>query len=72
MNKADKYREIYKPGTVIRLTAPINDKYTPKPVGARFKVDFVDDECQLHGSWLYPECGSMAVIIEEDSFVVEE
>lgn len=60
----------YPAGTIIELTEPINDLYTPKPVGSRFEVDFIDDILQLHGSWLPPEKGNMAVSIEEDSFII--
>ncbi len=71
MIKIDKravYSARYPYGTVIELTEPINDPYTPKPAGAKFKVDYVDDALQLQGSWLSPERGSMAVDVEHDSF----
>ena len=44
--------------------------YSPKPVGSRFKVDYIDDALQLHGVWLPPQSGSMAIIIEQDKFKV--
>lgn len=31
-----------KRGTIIELTAPIEDPYSPKPVGARLQVSGVD------------------------------
>lgn len=70
INKQEMYSMRYPSGTIIELTAPIEDKYTPKPVGARFKVDLVDSALQLHGHWLPPQSGSMAVNIEVDSFIV--
>ncbi|MCM1237107.1 MAG: DUF4314 domain-containing protein [Ruminococcus flavefaciens] len=60
----------YPRGTVVELTEPINDKYSPKPAGARFKVSFVDGNLQLHGHWLPPEKGSMALIIGVDKFEI--
>lgn len=69
--KIDKkvvYEARYPAGTVIELTADIDDPYTPKKVGDRFRVSGIDDALQLHGSWL--NGGSMAVDIEHDSFRV--
>lgn len=68
INKKAVYEARYPKGTVIELTEPINDPYSSKPAGARFEVDCVDDMLQLHGRWLPPESGSMAVIIEKDKF----
>ena len=68
IDKQAVYSARYPKGTVIELTAPIKDPYTPKPVGARFKVDYVDSALQLQGHWLPPERGSIAVVIEKDSF----
>ena len=70
INKKPIYEARYPKGTIIELTAPIEDPFTPKPIGARFKVDFIDDQYQLHGSWLPPEEGSIAVNIEKDHFKV--
>ncbi len=74
INKKQVYEMRYPAGTVVELTKPINDPHTPKPVGARFLVELIDDMLQLHGHWLAPESGSMAISIEADSFkiVVEE
>ena len=74
IDKKKVYEMQYPAGTIVELTAPINDRYTPKPAGARFKVDGIDDALQLHGHWLPPESGSMAIIVEEDHFerVAEE
>lgn len=70
IDKKAVYSMRYPKGTVIELTAPIEDKFSPKPAGARFVVDYIDDRLQLHGSWLEPQSGSIAVIIEEDSFKI--
>ena len=35
-----------------------------------FKVEYVDDALQLHGVWLPPASGSIAIIIEQDKFKV--
>lgn len=63
-------KESYPEGTIIELTSPIDDPYSPKPTGARFRISFVDDMGQLQGSWLPPEKGSLAVIPGEDHFKV--
>lgn len=71
IDKKAVYSARYPHGTIIELTAPIEDPYgASKPVGARFEVDFVDDAYQLQGRWLPPASGSIAVIIEEDSFKI--
>lgn len=70
IDKQAYYSMRYPSGTIIELTAPIEDKYSPKPIGARFKVDSVDSMLQLHGHWLPPERGCLAVEIEMDSFKV--
>jgi hypothetical protein len=70
LTKKELYMSKYPKGTIIELTAPIDDPYTPKPAGARFKVDFIDDMLQLHGTWLSPAKGSMAIEIGHDSFKV--
>lgn len=58
-------------GRTVRLTAPIEDPYgASKPTGARFKVEMIDDALQMHGHWLPPETGSIAIDIEHDSFEV--
>lgn len=43
INKKEVYSARYPKGTIVELTEPIDDKYSPKPVGSRFKVDYVDD-----------------------------
>lgn len=63
-----QYRAMYPAGTVLELTAPINDEYTPKDVGDRFIVSGVDDIGQIHGRFL--SVGSMAIIPEVDKFKI--
>lgn len=70
INKKEVYSARYPKGTIVELTEPIDDKYSPKPVGSRFKVDYVDDALQLQGHWLPPASGSIAIIIEQDKFKV--
>lgn len=70
INKKAVYTARYQKGTVIELLEPIADPYSPKPAGARFEVDYVDDMLQLHGRWLSPESGNMAVMIEQDKFQI--
>ena len=69
IDKKSIYSMRYPRGTIIELTAPIEDSCGgSKPVGARFCIDFVDDALQLQGHWLSPEKGSLAVDIEHDKF----
>lgn len=70
INKKEVYSARYPKETIVELTEPIDDKYSPKPVGSRFKVDYVDDALQLQGHWLPPASGSIAIIIEQDKFKV--
>lgn len=70
IDKKAYYMMRFQKGTIIELTEPIYDQYSPKPKGAKFEVDYVDDALQLHGHWLAPESGSLAVIIEKDRFKV--
>lgn len=61
----------YPKGTVIELTEPIEDRYGgSKPAGSRFRVEDIDDALQLHGAWLPPQSGSIAVLIEHDKFKI--
>lgn len=70
INKTELYRMRYPKGTIIELTAQMEDPFTPKPVGSRFEVAYVDDANQLQGHWLAPASGSIAVIIGVDQFRV--
>lgn len=57
---------------ILELTAPINDPYSPKPAGARLKVEYIDSLGQIHGEWLPPHEGSIAIIPEFDQYIVIE
>lgn len=70
INKKEVYSARYPKGTIVELIEPIDDKYSPKPAGSRFKVDYIDDALQLQGHWLPPASGSIAIIIEQDKFKV--
>lgn len=71
IDKKMLYSMRYPKGTVIELTEPIEDSYGGgKPAGSRFRVDYVDDMSQLHGVWLPPQSGSIAVLIEHDKFKI--
>lgn len=71
IDKKTMYSMRYPKGTIIELTEPIEDRYgASKPVGSRFRVSYVDDMFQLHGVWLPPQSGSIAVLIEYDSFKI--
>lgn len=72
IDKKAVYSARYPHGTIVELTAPIEDEYSPKPIGSRFEVDFVDDALHLQGHWLKPQRGSLAIIIEKDSFRIVE
>lgn len=58
----------YTKGMKLRLTKPINDRFTPKDAGDIFTVDYVDDAGQIHGSW--QSGGSMALITGVDEFEI--
>lgn len=66
LDKKVVYMARYPKGSVLELTAPIDDPYSPKPVGSRY----IDDALQIHGEWLAPASGSIAIIIEQDSFKI--
>ena len=34
------------------------------------RVEYIDDALQMHGEWLTPASGSIAIIIEQDSFKI--
>lgn len=70
INKKAVYSARYPKGSVLELTEPINDPYSPKPVGSRLKVEYIDDALQIHGEWLPPASGSIAIIVEKDSFKI--
>lgn len=68
INKLEYYRIKYPKGTKLRLTKPIEDKYSPKAEGDILIVDYIDDASQIHGSW--SSGGSIAIIIGVDEFEV--
>lgn len=70
LDKKAVYMARYSKGSVLELTAPIDDPYSPKPVGSRMRVEYIDDALQIHGEWLAPASGSIAIIIEQDSFKI--
>ena len=70
IDKKAVYTARYPKGTIIELVEPVEYAYAPKPVGSRFKVDYIDDALQLQGHWLPPQSGSIAIIIEQDKFKV--
>ena len=70
LDKKAVYMARYPKGSVLELTAPIDDPYSPKPVGSRMRVEYIDDALQIHGECLAPASGSIAVIIEQDSFKI--
>ena len=41
INKKEVYSARYPKGTIIELTEPIDDPYSLKPIGSRFKVESV-------------------------------
>lgn len=66
--KKSYLEKMYPKGTILELIEDMDDKFTPKPAGSRFKVDFADDFSQLHGTWLPSQSGSVAVIVGVDKF----
>ena len=70
IDKKAVYMARYPKGSVLELTAPIDDPYSSKPVGSRMRVEYIDDALQIHGEWLAPTSGSIAIIIEQDSFKI--
>lgn len=66
-NKA-YYEALYPTGTKLKLTAPIEDPYTPKEAGDILTVSHIDDRLQIHGHW--QSGGSIAIIIGVDSFEI--
>lgn len=68
IGKVEYYRMRYPHGIKLRLTEPIEDRFTPKEAGDIFTVDYIDDAGQIHGSW--QSGGSMAIIIGVDNFEI--
>ena len=70
-NKA-YYESLYPKGTVLELTESMDDPYSPKPIGSKFMVSFIDDALNIHGSWLPPCRGSISIIIGVDKFKIAD
>ena len=71
IDKKAIYSARYPKGSILRLTAPIEDPYTPKQVGDKFiSSGVVDSEFQLLGRWL--SGGSMSLRLEDDSYELVE
>lgn len=63
-------RKKYPKGTRLRLLRGIGDPYSPKKQGEIMTVSFVDDACQIHGTW--QNGGSLALIAGLDAFEVAD
>lgn len=71
IDKKKLYAMRYPCDTVIELIEPVEDRYgNGKPAGSRFRVNYVDDALQLHGVWLPPQSGTLAVLIGHDKFKI--
>lgn len=68
IDKKSYYSMRYPQGSKLRLTSPIDDPFTPKQVGDIFTVSYIDDACQIHGTWA--SGGSMSIIIGKDEFEI--
>ena len=71
-DKLTEAKALYQKGVILELTEALSDPYSPKPKGARFIVDFVDDAMNIHGSWIDPESGCLSLIIDVDKFRIVE
>ncbi|MGL5254527.1 MAG: DUF4314 domain-containing protein [Brevinema sp.] len=66
--QVERIKERYPIGTVIELTADMEDNYNPIPKGMQGEVIGIDDIGTLHMKW---QNGSgLGVVIGEDSFKV--
>lgn len=66
--QVNKIKERYPIGTVIELTADMEDNYNPIPKGMQGEVIGIDDIGTLHMKW---QNGSgLGVMVGEDSFKV--
>lgn len=62
----------YKKGTIVQLTTDLEDPYSPKTAGTKFRVSYIDDGNNIHGEWLPPASGSLCLILGVDNFVIVE
>jgi hypothetical protein len=66
--QVNRIKERYPIGTVIELTADMEDNYNPIPKGMQGEVIGIDDIGTLHMKW---QNGSgLGVVVGEDSFKV--
>ena len=66
--QVNRIKERYPIGTVIELTADMEDDYNPIPKGMQGEVIGIDDIGTLHMKW---QNGSgLGVVVGEDSFKV--
>ncbi|NCD08514.1 MAG: DUF4314 domain-containing protein [Negativicutes bacterium] len=66
--QVNRIKERYPIGTVIELTADMEDNYNPIPKGMQGEVISIDDMGTLHMKW---QNGSgLGVMVGEDSFKV--
>lgn len=70
MPDVDVLREKYPKGIRLRLLRGISDPFSPKKQGDIMTVSFVDDACQIHGTW--ESGGSLALIAGLDAFEVAD
>ena len=69
--QVQRLREIYKPGTVLELTSPMEDPYHPLHAGLRGKCIGVDDAGQLMMVW--SDGSTLSLIPDVDHFrIVKE
>lgn len=66
--QVDRIKELYPIGTVIELTADMDDAYAPIPKGTKGEIASIDDVGTLHMNWSNGR--SLGVVVGEDSFKV--
>ena len=63
--QAERYKEMYPPGTRLELIS-MDDPYAPVPPGTRGTVQYVDDASQIGMKW--DDGRTLSLIPGEDSF----
>lgn len=66
--QVEQIKEMYPIGTVIELTADMDDKYAPIAKGTQGEIVSIDDMGTLHMKWQNGR--SLGVVPFEDSFMV--
>ena len=66
--QVNRIKERYPIGTVIELTADMEDNYNPIPKGMQGEVIGIDDIGTLHMKW--QNSSGLGVVVGEDSFKV--